>query len=55
MLVRSAKWAWLKAWAMKIAKRRGLKKAIVADISAPASAKKEAGIGTSACHCLVAP
>jgi transposase len=30
MLVRSAKWSWLKAWAMKIAKRRGMKKAIVA-------------------------
>ena len=30
LLVRSAKWSWLKAWAMKIAKRRGMKKAIVA-------------------------
>jgi transposase len=30
MLVRSAKWSWLKAWAMKIAQHRGLKKAIVA-------------------------
>src|SRR2546421_10020115 len=30
MLVRSARWSWLKAWAMKIARRRGLKKAIVA-------------------------
>ena len=30
MLVRSAKWSWLKAWAMKIAKRRGMKKVIVA-------------------------
>ena len=30
MLVRSVKWSWLKAWAMKIARRRGLKKAIVA-------------------------
>ena len=30
MLVRSAKWSWLKAWAMTIARRRGLKKAIVA-------------------------
>jgi transposase len=30
MLVRSTKWSWLKAWAMKIARRRGLKKAIVA-------------------------
>jgi transposase len=30
LLVRSVKWSWLKAWAMKIAKRRGLKKAIVA-------------------------
>ena len=30
MLVRSVKWSWLKAWAVKIARRRGLKKAIVA-------------------------
>jgi transposase len=30
MLVRSAKWCWLKAWAMKIARHRGMKKAIVA-------------------------
>jgi transposase len=30
MLVRSTKWSWLKAWAMQIAKRRGIKKAIVA-------------------------
>ncbi len=30
MLVRSTKWSWLKAWAMKIATRRGMKKAIVA-------------------------
>ena len=30
MLLRSAKWSWLKVWAMKIAKRRGMKKAIVA-------------------------
>src|SRR5947208_16641617 len=30
MLVRSAKWSWLKAWAIKIARHRGLKKAIVA-------------------------
>ena len=30
MLVRSTKWSWLKAWAMKIARRRGLKKAVVA-------------------------
>ena len=30
MLVRSAKWSWLKVWAMKIARHRGLKKAIVA-------------------------
>jgi len=30
MLVRSTKWSWLKAWAMKIAKKRGMKKAIVA-------------------------
>ena len=30
LLVRSTKWCWLKAWAMKIARRRGMKKAIVA-------------------------
>src|SRR5256885_8258501 len=30
MLVCSAKWSWLKAWAMKIARHRGIKKAIVA-------------------------
>jgi transposase len=30
MLLRSKKWSWLKAWAMKIARRRGMKKAIVA-------------------------
>jgi len=26
----SKKWSWLKAWAMKIARHRGMKKAIVA-------------------------
>ena len=30
MLVRSVKWSWLKAWAMQIAGRRGMKKAILA-------------------------
>ena len=30
MLVRLATWSWLKAWAMKIARQRGIKKAIVA-------------------------
>src|SRR5947208_3611200 len=30
LLVRSTKWSWLRAWAMQIARRRGLKKAIVA-------------------------
>src|SRR5271154_5030724 len=30
MLVRSARWSWLKAWAMKIARHRGMKKVIVA-------------------------
>ena len=30
MLVRSTKWSWLKAWAMKITRHRGMKKAIVA-------------------------
>jgi transposase len=30
LLVRTTKWSWLRAWAMTIARRRGLKKAIVA-------------------------
>jgi transposase len=30
MLVHVKKWSWLKAWAMQIARRRGMKKAIVA-------------------------
>jgi transposase len=30
MLTRTTKWSWLKAWAMQIARRRGMKKAIVA-------------------------
>jgi hypothetical protein len=30
MLMRTAKWSWLKAWSMKIARHRGMKKAIVA-------------------------
>ena len=30
MLVRAVKWSWLKAWAMKIARHRGMKKAVVA-------------------------
>jgi transposase len=30
MLVVSTRWSWLKAWAMQIARRRGIKKAIVA-------------------------
>jgi transposase len=30
MLMCSARWSWLKAWAMKIARHRGMKKAIVA-------------------------
>jgi transposase len=30
MLVNTKKWSWLKAWAMQIARRRGMKKAIVA-------------------------
>jgi hypothetical protein len=29
MLVRSAKWSWLKAWAMKIARHGGMNKRIV--------------------------
>jgi transposase len=30
LLVRSTRWSWLKAWATQIARRRGMKKAIVA-------------------------
>ena len=30
LLMRSTKWSWLKAWAMQIARRRGIKKSIVA-------------------------
>jgi transposase len=30
MLFHSTRWSWLKAWAMKIARRRGMKKAVVA-------------------------
>ena len=30
MLTLTNKWSWLKAWAMQIARRRGMKKAIVA-------------------------
>jgi transposase len=29
-MLRSMRWSWLKAWAMQIARRRGMKKAIVA-------------------------
>ena len=29
-MLHSKKWSWLKAWAMQIARRRGVKKAIVA-------------------------
>ena len=29
-MLRSKKWSWLKAWAMQIARRRGMKRAIVA-------------------------
>jgi transposase len=30
MLTRTIKWSWLKAWGMKIARRRGMRRAIVA-------------------------
>ena len=29
-MLNSKRWSWLKAWAMQIARRRGMKKAIVA-------------------------
>ena len=32
-MLRSKKWSWLKAWAMQIARRRGMKKAIVARLA----------------------
>ena len=30
MLTQSKKWSWLKAWAMRVAQRRGMRRAIVA-------------------------
>ena len=30
LLTRVTKWSWLRAWAMNVAKRRGMRKAIVA-------------------------
>ena len=30
MLTRTTKWSWLKAWGMKVARHRGMKRAIVA-------------------------
>ena len=30
MLTRTIRWSWLKAWGMKIARHRGMKRAIVA-------------------------
>ena len=33
VLTRSVKWSWLRAWAMKVAKNRGLKRVIVALVS----------------------
>jgi transposase len=30
MLTRTTRWSWLKAWAMKVARHRGMKRAIVA-------------------------
>src|SRR5262249_25091835 len=51
MLVRSTKWSWLKAWAMKIAKHRGMKKAIVAlarsCIASGLTAPRSGGLGKS--------
>jgi hypothetical protein len=38
-MMRSKKWSWLKAWAMQIARRRGMRKAIVA------LARRLAGLG----------
>ena len=30
MLTHSKKWSWLKAWAMRVAQRRGMRRAVVA-------------------------
>jgi transposase len=30
LLIRTIKWSWVKAWGMKIARHRGMKRAIVA-------------------------
>ena len=30
LLVRSGKWSWLKAWGLRVAQRRGMRRAIVA-------------------------
>ena len=30
MLTRAKKWSWLKAWGMRVAQRRGIRRAIVA-------------------------
>ena len=43
MLTRTNKWSWLKAWAMQIARRRGMKKAIVAQANRLADAAPTVG------------
>ena len=46
LLVRSTKWSWLKAWAMQIARRRGMRRAIVAlnhQLKLPAAAGSASG------------
>jgi hypothetical protein len=30
LMTHTSKWSWLKAWGMKIARRRGMKRAIIA-------------------------
>jgi transposase len=39
----SKKWSWLKAWAMQIARRRGMKKAIV--VGTPAGCDHASHLG----------
>jgi hypothetical protein len=44
-MLRSKKWSWLKAWAMQIARRRGMKKAIVAARKPGGAAGAGVGVG----------
>ena len=50
-MMRSKKWSWLKAWAMQIARRRGMKKAIVALARRLAVIMHRIWVGTEKQHC----